>query len=597
MKDFFQKRSTKFRNSYLTANRKSNSFSLIRGLIFIGCVVLLITYFRTEHWPVLLAFGASAGAFYLLVLHHRKLLSVATYFHELTTINTNEAKRLNLHLQDFDAGETFLHEDHPYQGDLDIFGKSSLYQLLNRCQLEDSKKLLSAWLSEKATFSEIKNRQEAVKELSGQPDWCQHFRAITNIEVKKKEKNQPHVTPQEIITWAKKSSRFSMPRIWVTTSILLTLLMLGLLSLVLLDKITYHILYAPALVNGIFLGLTVRHLNELIKGIDKSYYLIATYQKSIELIEQSGFTSQKLKELHKNLVEGKRTANQSILKLANLTHRLSSRANMLYILADLPFLLDAYLLIDLYKWKQANQAHIEEWFQTIHEMECLISLAGFAHANPGYTFPEIVEQPFHFEAEKLGHPLIHPDQKVRNDYSISGQGQVDIITGSNMSGKSTFQRTAGINMVLAQAGAPVDAENLSMSLTSIFTSMRTKDNLAENTSSFYAELKRIRQLLEALDTNPATFFLLDEILKGTNSEDRHNGAMALAKKLTGKPAFGMISTHDLALGELEKTEKKIRNFSFNSTIAGEEIIFDYKLTSGPCKSFNASKLMEKMGIM
>lgn len=270
---------------------------------------------------------------------------------------------------------------------------------------------------------------------------------------------------------------------------------------------------------------------------------------------------------------------------------------MLYIMVDVAFLLDAYLLVDLFFWKKENQNYVEDWLEIVNEMECLISLAGFSRSNPNYTFPTITEKTYYFKAIALGHPLIPKDQKVTNDYSIDGKGCVDIITGSNMSGKSTFQRTIGINMVLAQMGAPVNAKELTMGLTDIFTSMRTKDNLAENTSSFYAELKRIRQLLDRLESSEVTFFLLDEILKGTNSEDRQKGAIAIAKKLTQKPAFGLISTHDLMLGSLATDDPHIRNFSFNSEIDGNKIAFDYKISEGLCKSFNASKLMENMGIM
>lgn len=166
-----------------------------------------------------------------------------------------------------------------------------------------------------------------------------------------------------------------------------------------------------------------------------------------------------------------------------------------------------------------------------------------------------------------------------------------------MSGKSTFLRTVGVNLVLAQMGAPVCAEKFQFSLTGIFTSMRTQDNLEESVSSFYAELKRIKTLLNSLESEVPVFYFLDEILKGTNSDDRHIGAMALIDQLTKKPCMGMISTHDVHLAELSKENSKIENYSFNSTIDGDKIDFDYKLTPGPCKSFNASKLMEQMGII
>ena len=197
----------------------------------------------------------------------------------------------------------------------------------------------------------------------------------------------------------------------------------------------------------------------------------------------------------------------------------------------------------------------------------------------------------------MGHPLIKPQERISNDFELIGHGTIGLITGSNMSGKSTFLRTVGVNLVLAQMGAPVCAFDMNLSLTRVFTSMRTQDNLEEHISSFYAELKRIKQLLDDIDEQSPIFFLLDEILKGTNSEDRHNGSKALLDQLNTSHATGLVSTHDLALSRLASQNENIINYSFNSKIIQDQIIFDYLLTPGPCKSFNASKLMENMGII
>lgn len=269
---------------------------------------------------------------------------------------------------------------------------------------------------------------------------------------------------------------------------------------------------------------------------------------------------------------------------------------MLYALLDIVFILDVHLLLRIEKWKTTYQKHLEQWLNAIHEFEALVSIGTFAHSHSNYSFPEIIDEPFKLGGQKIGHPLIPSHQRVPNDYFIEGKGSVDIITGSNMSGKSTFQRTLGVNMILGNIGAPVCAEKFEMNPVEVFTSMRTKDNLEENTSSFYAELKRIRQLLD-LVKKKRVFFLLDEILKGTNSEDRHLGAVALAKKLNQEQGFGLISTHDLTLGKLEESQTGVRNFSFNSEITGNKINFDYKLTYGPCRSFNASQLMKNLGVI
>jgi len=229
-------------------------------------------------------------------------------------------------------------------------------------------------------------------------------------------------------------------------------------------------------------------------------------------------------------------------------------------------------------------------------MEPLNSISAFAFANEKYIFPKVNEGAPIFSAEKLGHPLIPSKQRINNNFQLKGKGAIGVITGSNMSGKSTFLRTIGVNAVLAFAGAPVCADQLELSIFQVFTSMRTKDNLEENISSFYAELLRLKMLLQTINENRPVLFLLDEILKGTNSADRHIGAESLIIQLSQLNAFGLISTHDLKLGKLKLKTDKLRNYNFSSSIDGQEIIFDFKLRDGICRSTNASQLMAKIGI-
>ncbi|MBD0260544.1 MAG: hypothetical protein ICV83_32915, partial [Cytophagales bacterium] len=246
--------------------------------------------------------------------------------------------------------------------------------------------------------------------------------------------------------------------------------------------------------------------------------------------------------------------------------------------------------------KEITPAGITAWTDAVGELEAFNSLAGFRYAHPEYPFPRITEAPYHFEARALGHPLIPAAKRVANDFSHSGQGAIALVTGSNMAGKSTFLRTVGINTTLALAGAPVCATALEVSSVQLYTSMRTQDDLSESTSSFMAELMRINQLVEGLKTNRVpVLFLLDEILKGTNSADRHAGAEALARQLSRSRAFGLISTHDLELVSLAD-EIDLVNYSFESDILGDQIRFDYKLRDGPCHTANAAALMRQLGI-
>ncbi|MFT6866474.1 MAG: DNA mismatch repair ATPase MutS [Cyclobacteriaceae bacterium] len=597
MTNLFEELITKYRESASKLKRKTSLLSWLRTLLFIVVVGSLIYYFNSNISEILIFTIVTCAVFYYTVIKYRQFDIEKNLQEALVLINEDEVKRAKHQLKDFESGESFIQEDHPYQVDLDIFGNHSIYQLINRCEIDDSKSLLAIWLSNQANEKTIRNRQESVKELSKKINWRQEFQAKNMLTIANKKKHEPTVSAQDILDWVSQKNAFNHPKTWKIFASILGAASLIATYFIVLEGVMYQIIYPILVLNGIFLMLGIRHLNTLTKGIDKSHYIISSYGQALEMIEKEPFQTSHLINLQNQLKDQRYTATQSIGQLSKLTHRLSSRANMLYGILDVVLLMDIHLLVDFFNWKKKHLGDIENWLSVVNKMECLVSLSGFAFANPNYNFPEFETASFYFDTVKLGHPLISGIEKVRNDYRIAAKGNVDIITGSNMSGKSTFQRTVGVNMVLAQCGAPVDAESLKMSPTHIFTSMRTKDNLEEHTSSFYAELKRISKLLEATEKQSATFFILDEILKGTNSEDRHKGSIALAKKLSKRNTFGMISTHDLGLGQLAETEKWARNFSFNSEIEGDKIIFDYRLTEGICKSFNASKLMENMGIL
>lgn len=236
------------------------------------------------------------------------------------------------------------------------------------------------------------------------------------------------------------------------------------------------------------------------------------------------------------------------------------------------------------------------WVSAVSEFEVLSSLAGFSYANPSYTFPEIKSEPYTIHFEQVGHPLISLESRVCNHFHLAGKGEIAVITGSNMAGKSTFLRTIGVNMVLALMGAPCCASSGQVSHMQLFTSMRTQDNLEEGASSFYAELRKIEQLLKMIESGQAIFFMLDEMFKGTNSKDRYKGGVSLIKQLSELNAFGIISTHDLELAKLAANHMMVANYSFNSEIKAGEMTFNYTLTQGICSDFNASALMKRSGI-
>jgi DNA mismatch repair ATPase MutS len=254
------------------------------------------------------------------------------------------------------------------------------------------------------------------------------------------------------------------------------------------------------------------------------------------------------------------------------------------------------LILGIEKWKSKNKAFLKPWAEVVSVFEVINSFAGFYYSNPSYTFPEFVEKNNYIHFEALGHPLLNSKKRVCNTFHSKGHGAIVMITGSNMGGKSTFLRAVGVNIVLALAGAPCCAKNGQISNLKLFSSMRTQDNLMKGISSFYAELHRIEKMLKLIKKNNNVFFLLDEIFKGTNSEDRHRGGFSLIHQISKLKASGIIATHDIELAKLAGNKMLVKNYSFNSEIEDDTMIFSYKLHPSICNDFNASELMEKSGI-
>lgn len=385
--------------------------------------------------------------------------------------------------------------------------------------------------------------------------------------------------------------------IWNLLTWLLPAFGLGMIIWINIADAPYFWYFLPLLVNGLAMSKVFSPLHEITKELEGASKYLLRYEHIIHKIQHSKFQSSRLAMLSEKLGHEHHSAYDAIKSLNQVLYFFENRANMVYGIIDAYFLTDLLIIRAAIKWNKRYADHIEQWLDVIHEIEVLSDMASYAFVSPGFCFPKLLNDKTGIASKKMGHPLIPADQRIYNDFTLQDQGSLGLITGSNMSGKSTFLRTVGVNLVLAQMGAPVCADEFHYSDLLVYTSMRTQDNLEESVSSFYAELKRIKGLLDRLDKNGTVFYLLDEILKGTNSEDRHKGAMALIDQLTKKKCIGLISTHDIQLSSLSGENHKIENYSFNSQIDGDEIYFDYLLTSGPCKSFNASKLMEKMGII
>ncbi len=571
---------------------KDKNFSWLRTIVFILFLVGLIYFANQRNGEAIFILAAVfAVIFPLLVRYHNRLKKQHFHLLSLQQINDEEIRRLQSKLKDMESGQEFQDASHPYTGDLDIFGEHSLFQLLNRCSTSKGKAMLARQMQNPTRREDVLVRQAVVQELLPQLDWRQDFQANGRVAQANEEDTDT------LLRWTAEPPSIEKRLPYLIALFILPLVTLaGIFFYFFWDASAYWPIGAIA-VNMLILWSTAEKANLTHKKTSHSISALQAYKAMIGSVEQKDFEHERLQQLKGYFLHEDVQASKEINKLEYILDNFNARGNLFYHIFNVVLLLDVYWLLRADRWKMNLRGDISRWFNSISELEMLNSIAGFAYSHPDYAFPQITEQPYVFEAENLGHCLIQSEGRVSNDFGMQGKGTVCIITGSNMSGKSTFLRTIGINIVLALMGAPVCANKMTTSVTQVFTSMRTQDSLEESVSSFYAELKRLKQLLQILEAPQIpVMFMLDEILKGTNSQDRHNGAASLIRQLSKLPSFGFVSTHDLELGRMENELDIVINYSFTSTIEQDEIYFDYKIHQGICKSFNASKLMAKMGI-
>ncbi len=590
-----------------------NRISFLRLFIFVISSIILIYLFNFKLFThILIVFPLSLVCFAVAIKHHNKTAFLKKHTAFLKKINESEVLRVECNLEEFDTGHKFINQNHPYTSDLDIFGQHSIFQLVNRTTTEAGMIRLSEWLSEPASKSEIHDRQNALKEISQKLDWRQDFQASG---MHYQNKNSDY---NKLLDWVEASVVLLKYRqIYMAVAIILSVLsVLGLYLFTInlfssnLNPSNWYIYILPFItvlfINQLILRKVKPIADDIVKTSQANINILKGYRALIHKIESESFKAKKLCHLQSILIKSKFSAFKEINKLCRLLEFSQQRGvkikyiaiggNQLYSLLNSFLLIDIYMIIGTEKWKSKNKAHLKSWAEVVSEFEVINSLAGFCYSNPSYTFPEITEKHNYVHFVSLGHPLINSKKRVCNNFHTEGQGDVVMITGSNMGGKSTFLRSVGVNLVLALAGAPCCAEYGQVSNLKIYTSMRTQDNLKGGISSFYAELNKVEKMLKLIESNHNVFFLLDEMFKGTNSEDRHKGGFSLINQLSKLKTSGIIATHDIKLAKLAGNKSLVTNYSFNSEIKNDSMHFSYKLHPGICTDFNASELMKKSGI-
>lgn len=595
IREKYERREDSYNKLLKKQQKAERDISYIRLLVFIIGVNIGIYTYRINN-RILLAGSIIAfiSVFSYLVRIHKRLKERIKYTSLLIEINIMSIKRLEGKWDSFkDDGKDFKDDSHKYLLDLDIFGHKSLFQWINTASTfygrHELKRILSEVVGDR---KDIEERQVAVDELSRLLNWRQRF-ITEGILVTNRIKD-----PEELIAWANEVNEayrnpYIIGAVRLLPCITVTLIILGFAMRTIPS-------YYPSLalfIQFLIIMLKGKERHDLFNLSEKYNKDLGTYYNMLRLIENHRFTSPYIERVKNSIKNDKgQKAYKQIELLSSIVGSIANRKNSFYIIFNTIALWDLQILIKLEGWKQRSGRYLEDWLKAIGIIESLASLAVIRHDNPDWVVPTIVSDgDALLEAKELGHPLIS-NNKVSNNLSINNNSKVLLITGSNMSGKSTLLRTAGINLVLAYAGAPVCARAFKASIMDIYTCMRVTDNLSENISSFYAELLRIKNIVKEAESGKRIFFLLDEIFKGTNSLDRHTGASVLINKLSHTNSIGMVSTHDLELSDLEKQNQNIVNYHFQEYYKEDKIYFDYKLRPGSSTTRNALFLMKLAGI-
>jgi DNA mismatch repair ATPase MutS len=579
-----EEKKTRRKLRYLSALRLIAFISLLIGVfiavpqnIYIGFIVIFL----------------SIIAFISLIKIYQRNNESHLHLKALIRLNQEELKALDHNYSGFDSGNEYADLNHPYSYDIDLFGEGSLFQYINRTVTSRGKKKLASWLiNETLDTKIIINRQSAVSELTGVNELMQDFRASGTLWPDTEE------DIELLVKWLNKPVFYLESKFYLILAVVLPGITISamLISIFFIDFINLAMIlfFAQLLLTG----FRMKHTSIEHALIGKRLDVLKKYSHILGHIEKGNFKGEKLKGISESLFNGWFSAAQSIKHLSGIVSAFDNRLNFLAaIFLEGFFLWDIHCMIRLEKWKRKQGKHLEEWINAIAEFDTLVSLATYSFNHPDNSYPLFSKEVI-LDVVDMGHILIPPQARICNDFKLVRKGDFVIITGANMSGKSTFLRSVATNMILAMTGASVCAKSFVYQPMLLFSSMRTTDSLNKNESYFYAELKRLKEMLDILKSGNPIFIILDEILKGTNSTDKQKGSKAVLNQILQNKGSGIIATHDL---ELTKTENDypdiIHNMCFEIDIDHAKITFDYKLLNGITSKMNASLLMKQMGII
>lgn len=567
--------------------------SMLRLALFIAGIAGLYFFFNQTTLLIICICLTFLPLFILVKIHNRFFIR-KEWLETQARIIQEELQALSGDYSSFEDGKEYVNPEHPYSFDLDIFGRRSLFQSINRTCTFFGKNRLAKWLQNHLhEKTSIEKRQEMVREISEHTLFREQFRVAGLVH------HGQSSDGEKIQAWSQSPAQY-LHAGWVKAFIWGVPVINSLLLITSLAGWTSFSWLGLSF--GIFLVLSfgiIKRATYIQETYGKQLKSLNGYARLIALAKAENWKSAGMQELMERFNLNGQSPIQALQQLSKELDRLDLRNNQfLYVLLEGSIFSQLQEIVRIERWKARYGQHISKWLETVGELDALCSLGTFAYNHPQYTYPELTEKPFCFLATQMGHPLMPASQCVKNDATIPSRPFFLIITGANMAGKSTYLRTIGVNYLLACIGAPVCCERLKLYPNQLITSLRTSDSLSDNESYFFAELKRLKRIIDLLNQGQQLFIILDEILKGTNSMDKQKGSFDLIRQFMQLKANGIIATHDLLLGSLIKQfPEEIRNYCFEADIKENELTFSYKLREGVAQNMNACFLMKKMGII
>jgi DNA mismatch repair ATPase MutS len=576
--------------------KKSDQISMFRLFLIIGLLILVYQLFKIHAIAGSVSIVLGILSFYYLVKKHEKIDAEIDLKETTLSVIKNELNCLESSSNVYYNGQEYAKPTHAFSDDLDIFGEGSLFHLINRAKSKSGNDYLAHQLLGENTAFSVLEKQEAAKEIAAKTDWRLSFFA-SMFKISNEERGVSQVLNQ-----IEHPPLLKFESFMAIYSKILPFLWLAVLASTYFVSISFagYCVAGLALLNFRLTGINKNHTEEYFNAVSGAGRLMEKFGVATGLIAQENWNSKILRTAHGRLPISKSNTQNPIDDFVVILKKLDMRKNMLaslFLTIASPF--EPVQLIKLRRWLHENPAFFEKIFDTIGVFEAYSSSANLHFNKPTWCFPAInTQEEFSLHGIGLGHPLINTKNVVSNDFDFDEKNRLTLITGSNMSGKSTFLRTIGLNIVLAYAGCPVFAKNMKLSLgIKLVCYMRIKDSIQQNASTFKAEIERIKLVLAAINNNENALFLIDEMLRGTNSEDKLAGSMALLQKIVDSNAFAMVATHDLRMTEIsEQYPETVKNYYFEYATENGELLFDYLIKEGVCKSFNASLLLKSIGL-